>query len=55
MNTSSPTLSGLDDHLKYLKLSCIADKYAETATKASKDEWSHQYRSARLLLLESYG
>ena len=34
-------MGDLDDHLKYLKLSCIADKYAETATKASKDEWSH--------------
>jgi DNA replication protein DnaC len=34
-------LGGLDDHLRYLKLSYIADKYAETATKASKDEWPH--------------
>ena len=46
MNPNSPKqlslpLGDLDDHLKYLKLSCIADKYAETATKASKDEWSH--------------
>lgn len=43
MNPDSPkqlSLS-LDDNLKYLKLSCIADKYAVTATKASKDEWSH--------------
>jgi DNA replication protein DnaC len=32
---------GLDDHLKYLKLPYIADKYAEITTSASKKEWSH--------------
>jgi len=34
-------LGGLDDHLKYLKLFCTAEQYAETATKAAKEEWSH--------------
>lgn len=34
-------LGGLDDHLKYLKLPYIAEKYAETATTAAKKEWLH--------------
>jgi len=42
-------MGGLDDHLKYLKLSYIAGKYAETAALAAQQEWPHSKYLATLI------
>lgn len=46
MSTKAPKqlllpMGGIDDHLKYLKLPHIAEKYAEMATMAANKKWSH--------------